>query len=104
MTDYERFTEYQDDNSRSSTVGFALTFLFIGLGIGALSALLFAPQSGKKMRKTLRRRYEDAVDSLGDLRDQAGDAFERGSDWAKGARETAREKVRPIARAVRRAD
>jgi gas vesicle protein len=96
MTDYERFGEYQP--SDRSTVGIALTFLFIGLGAGALSALLFAPKSGKQMRKLLRRKYEDAREVLEDLQDQAGDVIEKGSDWAS----TAKEKVAPIAKAVRR--
>jgi len=96
MTDYERFGEYQP--SDRSTVGIALTFLFIGLGAGALAALLFAPKSGKQMRKLLRRKYEDARDVLEDLQDQAGDMVEKGSEWAS----TAKEKVAPIAKAVRR--
>ncbi len=107
MTDYERFGEYQA--SDRSTVGIALTFLFIGLGAGALAALLFAPKSGRQMRKLLRRKYEDARDVLDDLQDQAGDVIEKGADWANVAREkgadwvgTAKERVAPFAKAVRR--
>ncbi len=107
MTDYERFGEYQA--SDRGTVGIALTFLFIGLGAGALAALLFAPKSGRQMRKLLRRKYEDARDVLDDLQDQAGDVIEKGADWANVAREkgadwvgTAKERVAPFAKAVRR--
>lgn len=100
MTDYERFGEYQP--SERSSLGIALTFLFIGLGAGALSALLFSPKSGRQMRKMLRRKYEDARDVFGDLSEQAGDYIERGSDWASTARDVAREKVAPFAKAVRR--
>ncbi len=96
MTEYERFGEYQA--SDRGTVGIALTFLFIGLGAGALAALLFAPKSGRQMRKLLRRKYEDARDVLDDLQDQAGDVIEKGSDWV----DTAKEKVAPFAKAVRR--
>lgn len=96
MSDYERFGEYQP--SDRSTVGIALTFLFIGLGAGALAALLFAPKSGKQMRKLLRRKYEDARDVFEDLSEQAGDVIERGSDWAN----TAKERVAPIAKAAMR--
>lgn len=96
MTDYERFGEYQP--SDRSTVGIALTFLFIGLGAGALAALLFAPKSGRQMRKLLRRKYDDARDVLDDLQDQAEDVIEKGADWAN----TAKEKVAPFAKAVRR--
>jgi gas vesicle protein len=95
MTDYERFGEYQ--SSDRSSVGLALTFLFIGLGVGALSALLFAPKSGKQMRRLLKRKYEDARDVLEDWTEQASDVIEKGTEWAS----TAKEKVAPIARAAR---
>ena len=103
MTDYDRFGDYQP--SDRSTIGVALTFLFIGLGAGAVAALLFAPKSGKQMRKSLRRRYEDARDTVDDWTDQAGDVIERGSEWAGTAKEwanTAKERVAPIAKAMRR--
>jgi gas vesicle protein len=65
-----------------SGLGFGLTLLLVGLGVGAITALLLAPDTGRKTRKRLRRRYEDTRDMLGDWGDQASDAFERGSDWA----------------------
>jgi len=96
MTDHERTGEYQP--SDRSTVGLAITFLFIGLGAGALAALLFAPKSGKQIRKVLRRKYEDAKDVFEDWQEQAGEVVEKGAEWAN----TAKEKVAPIAKAVRR--
>ena len=48
MTDYERIGEYQASSRRGA--GLAITFLLIGLGAGALAALLFAPDEGKKTR------------------------------------------------------
>lgn len=102
MNDYKTFGEYR--TSEKSSTSTALTFLFIGLGIGTIVALLFAPQSGKKMRKNLRRKYEDAVDAMGDLRDQAGDYVERGRDYVERGRDwarDARDKVSPIARKFR---
>ncbi len=95
MTDYERFGEYQ--SSDRSSVGLAITFLLIGLGAGALSALLFAPKSGKQMRRSLKRKYEDAREVLEDWTEQAGEVLERGAEWAN----TAKEKVAPIAQAAR---
>ncbi len=91
MTDHERFGEYQ--TSDRGHVGTALTFLFIGLGIGAVAALLFAPKSGKQMRRLLRRKYEDARDVVEDWSEQAGDVIEKGSEWAAAAKE----RVGPIA-------
>lgn len=94
MTDYERYGEYQP--SIRSAAGTAITFLFIGLGIGAVAALLFAPQSGRQTRKLLRRKYEDAVEQADDLLERGNELFERGSEWAQAAKE----KVKPIARAA----
>ena len=96
MTDYEHFGDYQP--SDRGGVGIALTFLFIGLGAGALAALLFAPKTGKQMRRSLRRKYEDAREVLDDFTDQAGDVIDRGAEWAN----TAREKIEPIAKKIRR--
>jgi hypothetical protein len=100
MTDQERTGDYQP--SDRSTLGLAITFLFIGLGAGALAALLFAPKTGKQIRRELRRKYENAKDVIEDWQEQAGDAIEKGSDWAKTAKETAKEKVAPFAKAVNR--
>ncbi len=94
MTDYERYGDYQpSDRSTAST---AITFLFIGLGIGALAALLLAPKSGRQMRKLLRRKYEDAVEQADDLLERGNQLLERGSEFAH----TAKEKVKPFARAA----
>lgn len=96
MTNYERSGEYQP--SDRSTVSTALTFLLIGLGAGALLALLFAPKSGRQMRRLLRRKYEDAVEGISE---QADELLERGSDWAAATRETAKEKVAPFTQKVK---
>ena len=100
MTDYERFGDYQP--SDRSTVGLAITFLFIGLGAGALAALLFAPKTGKQIRRDLRRKYENAKDVIEDWQEQAGDVIEKGAEWASNARDVAKEKVAPFAKAVKR--
>ncbi len=96
MTDYEHFGDYSP--SERSGVAMALTFLFIGLGAGALAALLFAPKSGKQMRRELRRKYEDAREVIDDFADQAGDVIDKGAEWAS----TARERIEPIAKKMRR--
>jgi len=83
--------EYQES-------GNGLTMLFIGLAAGALIALLFAPKTGKQMRKTLRRSYEDAREMVGDFSDQASDWIDKGSDWA----DKARSKVSPLTKQFRR--
>lgn len=63
-----------------------VAFLFVGVGVGAGLALLFAPRSGKETRKYLAQRAEegkDYVTSVGkEIRKQAEDAVGRGKDWA----------------------
>ena len=107
MTDHKRSGDYQA--SDRSAVGLAVTFLFIGLGAGALAALLFSPKSGKQMRRELRRRYEDAKDVLDGWQEQASEVIGKGSEWADNAKEwantakeTAKEKVAPFAKVVRK--
>ncbi len=108
MADYKRFGLYEGSD-RGSQIGTAITFLLIGLGVGALSALLFAPQSGKATRKQLRRKYEDALDTVEDWTEQAGDMWDKGVDYAKDAKDRgaeyvnkAAERVAPMAKALRR--
>ena len=98
--------KYEVSESPSSNVGTAITFLMIGLGAGALVGLLLAPKTGRQMRKDLRRKLDDAKDSLQDwsedARDRVQDLADRGSDWAAELRDTAREKAAPIGKALRR--
>ena len=102
MPEYERFGEYQSSQRQGGSAGLAITFLLIGVGAGALVALMFAPQEGKKTRRVLRRKYEDAVDAFTEWKETAEDMIEKGGDWASSAREAAREKVAPFRKAVRR--
>src|SRR5579885_2185134 len=88
--------------SEPGRVGTAVTFLLIGLGAGTLIGLLFAPKPGKQMRKELRRRYEDARETIEDWKEEAqqvaGEALERGADLA----EEIRDRVAPLTKAVRK--
>ncbi len=94
------------ESSEKSSVGIAITFLMIGVGAGALVALLFAPKSGKQLRRDLRRGYDDARETLQDwsedAKDQVQDAVERTTEWAEELREAARSKTAPIGKALRR--
>lgn len=65
-----------------------LTMLFIGLAAaaGAGIALVTAPQSGKQMRRTLRRKYEGARDAVEDLSDRASEWIDKGSELADRAK------------------
>src|SRR5215471_4135940 len=91
LSDFASEGEYRSSGS-SNNAGLALSLLFLGLAIGAVAALLCAPKTGKQMRRTLRRKYEDAREAFEDLGDQAEDWVEKGSDWA----DKAKAKVKPI--------
>jgi gas vesicle protein len=97
------------ESSEGSNVGTAITFLMIGLGVGALTGLLLAPKTGRQLRRDLRRGYEDARESLGDWADEAKDrlheAGDRVRDVANRGAEMAddlRDKVEPLRRAINR--
>jgi gas vesicle protein len=94
------------ESSNKSNVGTAVTFLMIGVGAGALIALMLAPKTGKQMRKDLRRKYDDARDTLQDwsedAMDRVNDVVDRSADWAEELRDVAREKAAPIAKAIKR--
>lgn len=88
--------------SEQGSVGTAITFLLIGLGAGTLVGLLFAPKSGRQMRKELRRRYEDARETIDDWKEEARevaeDTLERGSELA----DELRDRVTPLAKPFKR--
>jgi len=94
------------ESSSKSNVGTAVTFLMIGVGAGALIALMLAPKTRKQMRKDLRKRYDDARDTLQDWSEEAidkvNDLADRSGDWADELRDLAREKAAPIAKAIKR--
>src|SRR6202046_2288284 len=92
------------ESSDSASIGTAVTFLLIGIGAGALAALVLAPKTGKQFRRDLKRGYEDARETLQDWSEEAKDRVrdakervrdvaERGADLAEELRDTAREKV-----------
>jgi len=68
-----RIGKYESSNGTSGT---AVTFLLIGLGVGAALGLLLAPKTGRQLRKDLRRSYDDALDTVSDWTDEAKDRFE----------------------------
>lgn len=78
----------------SSSVGTAVTFLMIGLGIGTVVGLLLAPKPGRQLRKDLRRSYDDAVETASDWTDEVRDRFEdvvkKGGDFAEEVRAQAK--------------
>jgi gas vesicle protein len=88
--------------SEQGSVGTAVTFLLIGLGAGTLIGLLFAPKPGRQIRKELRRRYEDARETIDDWKEEAREVAEdtlgRGAELA----EELRDRVTPLAKNFKR--
>jgi gas vesicle protein len=97
------------ESSEGTNIGTAITFLLIGLGIGAITALALAPKSGKQLRKDFKRGYEDAKDTLQDwteeAKDRVRDAKDRVRDVAERGAELAddlRGRVEPLRKAINR--
>jgi gas vesicle protein len=99
-----RYGNYEP--SERGSVGTAITFLMIGLGIGAFTALLLTPKTGTQMRRALRRRYEDGREAFDDwtedLRGRAEEVIERGAEIAREVGEAARERGESVRKAVQR--
>jgi gas vesicle protein len=65
-------------------VGTKLSYFVAGIGIGAVVALLFAPQSGEKTRKQIVDKAQDGKDFVAskgrEIRKQAEDIVDQGMD------------------------
>ncbi|HUZ47864.1 MAG TPA: YtxH domain-containing protein [Terriglobia bacterium] len=65
---------------------YGLGMVATGVGIGAVTALLYAPKTGKETRKLIARKAEDGMDYVSEqsreIRRQAEDAFEKGKEFA----------------------
>lgn len=65
----------------------------IGVAAGAAVALLYAPQTGEKTRRQVRRKFEDAGDYVKDtadnISDRAGKAYKAGRNAVEDALDTA---------------
>jgi gas vesicle protein len=63
-----------------------VTYLSVGMGIGALVAILFAPKSGEEIREYLTQKAEEGKErtrsKARELRERAEDAVERGKQAA----------------------
>ncbi len=68
----------------SDNAGAKFSYFLVGLGIGAMIGILFAPRSGKETREYLTERAEEGKDALlrksRDLREQADEYMDRAKD------------------------
>jgi gas vesicle protein len=88
--------------SSESTAGTAVTFLLIGLGVGAALGLLLAPKSGRQLRKDLRRSYDGALETVSDWTDEAKDRFEEAVEKGADFADELRAKAEPLSDLLRR--
>jgi gas vesicle protein len=83
------------------------TAFAVGIAAGATIALLYAPQTGERTRRQVRRKLEDAADYVHDTADTLGEraisaykasreAVEDALDSASSAYSTAAKRVRSI--------
>ncbi len=67
-------------------VGSKVSFFMVGLGIGALIGILFAPKSGEETREYLSKKADEGRDyaqrKARELRERAEDLLERGKEVA----------------------
>jgi len=74
----------------ADNVGSKVTYFLVGMGIGALVGVLFAPKSGEETRRFLSDKADEGRDyaqkKARELRERADDLIERGKDAASGGR------------------
>jgi len=76
----------------SDNVGSKISFFLVGLGIGALVGILFAPKSGEETREYLAQKADEGRDyaqrKARELRERADDIIERGKNVAARQKES----------------
>jgi len=76
----------------SDNVGSKISFFLVGLGIGALVGILFAPKSGEETREYLAQKADEgreyAQRKARVLRERADDIIERGKNVAARQKES----------------
>jgi gas vesicle protein len=76
----------------ADNVGSKVTYFLVGLGVGALMGVLFAPKSGEETRDFLAKRADDgrefAQKKARELRERADELIERGKDVASRKRDS----------------
>jgi gas vesicle protein len=70
----------------------SLAYFLLGLGLGVVAGILFAPQSGESTRRMLREKAEESADFVrrktSELQETAAEAIERGKSALQHQKET----------------
>jgi gas vesicle protein len=68
MNEHEKYGEYsqqsQFTSNRGANAGTAIAFLLAGFGIGAVTALLLTPRSGRDVRRSIARGYRTTIEGI----------------------------------------
>jgi gas vesicle protein len=68
MNEYEKYGDYsqqsQSTPTRGANVRTAVAFLLAGIGIGAVTAILLTPKSGRDVRRSIARGYRTTIDGI----------------------------------------
>jgi len=76
----------------AENTGSKISYFLVGLGIGALVGILFAPKSGEETRDYLAQRAEEGKEyaqrKARELRERADDLVERGKQVAVRQKDT----------------
>jgi gas vesicle protein len=76
----------------ADNVGAKVTYFMMGIGIGALIGILFAPKSGEETREYLSQKADEGKDyaqkKARELRERAEDLLERSKDVARGQKDS----------------
>ena len=91
----------------SDNVGSKVTYFIVGLGIGALVGILFAPKSGEETREFLSKKADEGKDyaqrKARELRERADELIERGKEVAVRQKDSISAVVEGAQEAYRRA-
>jgi gas vesicle protein len=90
----------------ADNVGSKVTYFLVGLGVGALVGVLFAPKSGEETRELLSKKADEGRDyaqrKAKELRERADDLIERGKEVANRQKDSISAAVEGAREAYRR--
>jgi gas vesicle protein len=90
----------------ADNVGSKVTYFLVGLGVGALVGILFAPKSGEDTREFLSKKADEGRDfaqrKAKELRERADDLIERSKDAATRGKDSIASAVEGAREAYRR--
>jgi len=76
----------------SESTGSKVSYFLVGLGVGTLLGILFAPKSGEETREYLRDKAEEGKEyaqrKARELRERADELVERGKDTVRHQKES----------------